>query len=338
MANLDSGIAIPAKLVSLINLHSSDLKHAMGRYPDNFVYGHQEILLKYMGFEFSTQILGVIEHGAPLPNFLEDVRSPRYKWGRKTKYWAWSKETESLALKNGYKNIQAIGSPWLYLKNAISNEIDSKTSRSKRFLVMPSHSVGNLSDVADSSMKLLRAQKFREAIGNQMATVCLHPADFCDPETRESFVKFGFDVTCIGSSLIQPPWSSSGNRVKSLYTLMNLMKNHTHFVTDHYGTAIFYAIDLGLEIAIFPEIKQFQNLDFGTSGNPNEFEARIKKEIKFLLEFFPAAINNFTLASKYTELSSKILGKDCIMSPTDLKQTLVLRHNVYRYNSNVQPW
>ena len=308
----------------------------MDLYSENFAYGHQEILLKYMGLDLSTQILGIIEHGASRPNFLEDVRSPRYKWGKKTKFWAWSKETENLALTNGYKNVKAIGSPWLYLKK--STKIDDEVSRTEKYLVMPSHSVGNLSEVANFGMKLLRAQKFREVVGDQTATVCLHAADFCDPETREAFAKFGFDVTCVGSSLIQPAWSSSGNRVRSLLTLMNLMKNHTHFVTDHYGTALFYAIDLGLEISIRPGIKQFQNLDFETSNKSELFKVGEKSEIDFLNEFFPEAIDKFTEASKYFDFSSRILGRDCILSPKDLRKTLMFRENVYRYNSNVQPW
>jgi hypothetical protein len=338
MAERFKKIAIPDGVASLVNLHAKNPSFSMNRFSENFAYGHQEILLKYIGQDFSSQIVGVIEHGASRPNFLEDVRSPRFLWGKKTNFWAWSKDTEELAFLKGFKNVKAIGAPWLYMKEAAWKKNELHKFSSNRFLVMPSHSTGNASEIANVKEKEMRARKFREIIGNKFATVCLHAADFCDPETREAFEKYEFKVTCVGSSLIQPVWSSSSNRVRSLYTLMKLMKEHTHFITDHYGTALIYAVDLGMEVSIFPEIKNFQKLDVNSSGKVVEFESVTRSEMEFMDEYFRAAMNNFAPANLYSEVAGRILGKDILMTPEELNETLTIKKNVYRYHLDVQPW
>lgn len=325
-------------LADQVNLHSSNPHYSKMLYAENFAYGHQEILLKYMGLDFSTQIVGIIEHGASRPDYLEDVRSPRFLWGQKTNFWAWSTQTEQLAHKSGFRNVKAIGAPWLYLRKSLGFTAPPLPQRQRRVLVMPSHSTGNASEVAKFQIKKLRAQKLREAIGDELATVCLHAADFSDPETRDSFEENGFGVTCVGSSLIQPPWSSSGNRVRSLYTLLNLMHDHTHFVTDHYGTALIYAIDLGLEISILPEVKEYQNLDVLSSAKQDIYLKVTKSEKDFILKNFPQAIDRFCEAAEFSELSAKMLGYDAMLTSNEMINTLDFRENVFRYNTHVQPW
>ncbi len=338
MFSIKEKLRIPRKLADQINLHSSNPYHSKMLYAENFAYGHQEILLKYMGLDFSTQIIGIIEHGASRPDFLEDVRSPRFIFGQKTKFWAWSNETEKLAHESGFKNVKAIGAPWLYLKNSINKAEFPVAQKQKKVLVMLSHSTGNASDVANVQIKNLRAQKLRDAIGDELATVCLHAADFCDPEARESFEEYGFNVTCVGSSLIQPPWSSSGNRERSLYTLLKLMHDHTHFVTDHYGTALIYAIDSGLEISILPEVKEYQRLDVVSSEKQDAYSHAVESEKKFLFKNFPQAINRFCEAAEFSWLSARMLGMDAMLTSNELINTLDFRENVFRYNSEVQPW
>jgi hypothetical protein len=338
MPSLKATLKLPEVLVNHINLLSSDSFLSKNRYAENFAYGHQEILLRYMDLNFSTQIIGIIEHGASRPNLLEDVRSPRFQWGRKTNFWAWSNETEELAKKNNFKNVKAIGAPWLYLKKSVETELKPSPHPSKKFLVMPSHSTGNASEIANLEEKKLRAKNFRDVIGDQYATVCLHAADFCDPDTRESFETYGFNVTCVGSSLIQPPWSSSGNRIKSLYTLMKLMLDHSHFITDHYGTALIYAVDLGLDVSIFPEIKKYQNLDVALSEKQAIYMFGTRSETEFLLTHFSEALNKFAPASEFSDICSRMLGVDAIMSSKDLKEIMQFRENVYLYNSDIQPW
>lgn len=338
MSSLKTKLRIPVSLVNQAHLLSTDSFFSKNRYAENFAYGHQEILLKYMGLDFSTQIIGIIQHGASRFDYLEDVRSPRFQWGQRTNYWAWSKETEELAKKNGHKNIKAIGAPWLYLKKSVEIELSPKEQTSKTFLVMPSHSTGNASEIASLEAKSQRAKSFRDAIGDHFATVCLHAADFCDPDTRQTFEDYGFKVTCVGSSLIQPPWSSSGNRIKSLYTLLMLMLDHSHFITDHFGTALIYAVDLGLEVSIFPEIKKFQNLDVGLSQKKSVYEIGIRSETEFLLAHFSQAINNFAPASEFSGISSRMLGLEEMMDSNELMETLQFRENVYLYNPEIQPW
>jgi hypothetical protein len=119
---------------------------------------------------------------------------------------------------------------------------------------------------------------------------------------------------------------------------MKLMLDHSHFVTDHYGTALIYAVDLGLDVSIFPEIKRFQNLDVASSNKQIVYKFGTSSETEFLLAHFSQAIDRFAPASKFSSISSRMLGVDAMMSSNDLQETLQFRKNVYLYNSEIQPW
>jgi hypothetical protein len=328
------------RLVNLIALILKEEKFLQTRFVENFVYGHQEILLEYCGLELSTQIIGVIQHGAKLPITAENIQTPKYISGYRTKYWAWSKTTEELAKSKGLKHVKAIGAPWLYLRKGSNEQKYEKSLRKERVLIMPSHSTGNAVDMADSESKSFRAKLFREAIGNRTATVCLHPADYCDPTTRRAFEACDFKLTCIGSSNFDPPWSPVANRIASLKELLSLMNTHTHYVSDGYGTSMIYAIDLDMKIGVFPEIRHLQKLNANSTNKNFDYANGKYLEVgsKLVEDYFPRAINEFVQGSVYRDLADTVLGVDSILSPEELRDTLDYRLNIYRLSGNFQPW
>ena len=248
----------PTKLAKFVNLHGPT-EYMESMFGEQFAYGQREILLRYCGLDFSTQLLGNIQHGVFGNNQEIDFRTPRYASGKKSSFWVYSKESEILGQSLGYKKITAIGAPWLYLRNSVDQNLTKVKENRKKILVMPAHTTPTIFSLSTKSEKKERALAFRQIVGDKEATVCLHATDYCDPETTQSFIAEGFAVTCIGTSSLMPRWSQAGNRVRSLFTLMKLMEAHESLLTDDFGTHLFYAIDMGMRIGIFPEIRKKHN-------------------------------------------------------------------------------
>lgn len=330
-------VTIPNKVSKFLSLHTSNGNYLREMFSEQFAYGHREILLKYCGLDYSTQLIGNLQHGVFNQEQKIDFRTPRYLSGRRTNYWVFSKQTEAQGKSKGYSNVTAIGSPWFYLREAVQR-IEQTKQVAEGFLVMPSHSQTTVVSVSSVSQKKERAKSFRRIIGNQRATVLLHAVDICDPETTEAYLDEGFRVLCIGSSSHLPRWSSSGNRIRSLYKLLSLMESHTHLLTDDYGTHLFYAIDMNLKIGIFPEVRKLSVLEELSSGRvSNQETLDLASNLNFLKRKMPEAINQFTGSEKYQDIANELLGKESILTPTELLDTLVYRKNVFPM-SNIQPW
>ena len=329
---------VPDKLSNAIRLHTKSGIEAKHRYYENFVYGHREILLKYMGLDYSTQILGVIEHGMPEPFKYNDYRSPRYIAGRKTNFWAWSKDTEDFAKANGVNNVKAIGAPWLYLKKSLTDLNLNSGGEFRKFLIMPAHSAGSFVDIASAKEKSFRVKQFKEIVGNDSATVCLYGTDFCDPVIHNAYLDSGFKVTCLGYGMQTPLWSPAANRVRMLGTLFDLMQNHSHYLSDALGTSQFYAFNMGLNVGIFPEINSGQSI-YNTEHTIDGYdELKKRDDIKYLRKVMPYAENNFASPETYSTLVERFLGADMLLSPADLRATLEYREGVYPQSPSAEPW
>jgi hypothetical protein len=336
-SGFEKKVTINDKVVKFAALHGKSGDYLRNMFGEQFAYGHREILLKYCGLDFSTQLLGNLQHGVHAHEQKIDFRSPRYSSGRKSLYWVFSKTVEELGRKSGHTNIRAIGAPWFYLRDSINLDLENRTP-SGGVLIMLSHSQSTAFSVSTLNEKSQRAKALRAIVGPSAATVCLHAVDFCDPETTNAFKGEGFDVTCIGSSSFVPRWSQSGNRIRSLYTLLNLMMSHTKLLTDDYGSHLFYAIDMGLEIGIHTDLRDYLRIEDALSGRTKHADLDdIVNNRKYLRDFMPESINGFTDSKKYQALADEKLGRDSVLTPHRLLDVLHYRKNVYPV-STVQPW
>jgi len=330
-------IKFPDKFTKFINLHSITGDYVKNMYGEQFAYGQREIILKYCGLDFSTQILGNLQHGIFGNNIPIDFRTPKFSIGNKSFFWVYSIETEKLGKSLGFENVKAIGSPWFYLRDSAALNKELIQTRAG-ILVMPAHSASHAISVSSKREKRQRAEAFRQIVGSQKATVCLHATDYCDPETTDSFVELGFQVTCIGSSSLIPRWSQAGNRVRSLYTLMNLMSSHESLLTDDFGTHLFYATDLGMKIGIFPKIREFLKIGLVSDGDINYTDSlQVQNDLTFIRDAMPESIDQFTNSDKYLPLAHQLLGRKSVLSPAELRNSLVYRKNIFPISS-VQPW
>jgi hypothetical protein len=336
-SNIDKLIKFPDKIAKIVSLHASSGEYMQNMFGEQFAYGQREILLKYCGLDFSTQILGNLQHGVFGNKMPIDFRTPRYLNGRKSSFWVYSKETENLGRSLGYENVTAIGAPWFYLRDSVSLDKDYVHARNG-ILVMPAHSTPSAISISTKREKKQRAEAFRQIVGSQKATVCLHATDYCDPETTESFMEVGFKVTCIGTSSLTPRWSQAGNRVRSLRTLINLMSSHASLLTDDFGTHLFYATDLGMRIGIFPKIRELLKIAYVSEGDLDYVDSvQVQNDLTFINESMPQAIDQFTDSDKYLALAKQILGRESVLSPPELLRTLIYRKNIFPISS-VQPW
>lgn len=336
-SRVEQSLKIPDKVAKFVNLHTRSGDYMRNMFSEQFGYGHREILLKYCGLDFSTQLLGNLQHGVMFDHLFLDFRTPRYLGMRKSKFWVFSKEYEKLGRSLGNKNVIAIGAPWLYLRDSVEKE-PQQYQKAEGILVMPGHSSGPYASLSSVAEKKKRAKAFRQIVGTQKATVCLHATDFSNPDTTEAFLDEGFRVICVGSSNTLPFWTEAGNRIRTLYKLMSLMNSHTQLLTDRQGTHVFYAINMGLEIGIFPEINKFSRLNdlSGIKGLPDDAFYK-KEEMIYLTEKMPEMLNQFTESGKYIDISNEVLGRNAVMCPEDLLEVLDYRKNVYPI-SGIQPW
>jgi hypothetical protein len=298
----------------------------MQMYPEQFAYGHREILLDECGLDYSTQLIGNLQHGIELNSF--DFWSPRYLNWKNSKTYVFSKELENHSLKEGFRRVFAIGAPWLYLVKRETVKVVSRDGKRKKILVMPGHSQTNFYDRSSKSLITKRAKLFREAVGNFDSTLCLHPIDFLNVDTRNAFAEEGFDVTCLGISNSIPPWSPAANRIQFLENLLRLMTSHTHYVTDDVGTSLFYALNMEMNVAVFPQIRHLLDTTAINSGEVKNSEY-IRQSEKFLKENFNDVVDRFGVNDDLINFANSSLGLDCIKEKDELIEILDFRRNVY---------
>ena len=123
-----------------------------------------------------------------------------------------------------------------------------------------------------------------------------------------------------------------------MFNLHELMLNHTHYLSDGYGTSLHYAIDMGLTIGLFPKIKELQILGNDGLGSKGFFQELDVREIKYLKEQVPTLVDTFGDGGEYLSFSRAMLGFDSVKEPEELLHLLDYRPNVYPLDLGAEPW
>lgn len=291
---------------------------------DQFTYGHREILLDFMKLDHTHAFLGRIMHGS----FTEydDVSTfTVFINGKLAPYWTFNSEILNLK-KNKFKNnIIDIGAPWLYLdKKSSSNKIENT------FLIMPEHATENYLNSTTKKEKMARAKAFREIVGENKATVCLHYIDFCDLETRNAFDAFGFSVTCLGVANNRNAISPAGDRVNFLRNLNKLFSDHTHWVGEGFGTSLLYAAATGLNIGVFPEIRKFSKFGYRGVGTQEDWTRRIfDRNLSIIKRDIPSVLDNFSKSNATIDFANIYLGLKHKKEPGELFDLMKPIKNIF---------
>ena len=180
-----------------------------------------------------------------------------------------------------------------------------------------------VADKVAVKIKYKRAKFFRDLVGNNLSTVCLHWNDFLDTETRQALIDLGFEVTCVGTGANSTPWSLGGDRVKFLPNLRNLLETHTHWVGESFNTSMFYAMSMGLNIGIFVDNPNYYEM--GSSGyaiSDGSFRKIHNLYLEELKSTMKSSLNDFNKNDQHDEIWKKYLGNSNILDPTELASTL----------------
>lgn len=281
-----------------------------------FVYGHREILLDYMGVERSNVLLGILQHGVSQVGLTSDTPftrinlSPKQGIFGRAPQWVYSEITRNHLIANGVKNVEAIGAPWNYLEHdKFRQDKEHMSSRDKRFIVFPQHRNSSIEEEVTREDLQSRIAYWRELSNEQELTICIFWSEFLDPVWQQVCVEEGVRLVTAGIGDTNPAWSPHLSRVDFLPNLSSIMQKHSHCIFERETSGIFYAISLGLTVGYFPITRPF--LETGSIEMHD-----------LLLAKFPELLNQFVNAETLMERSDLWLGRDNTRTPEELKSIL----------------
>ena len=312
---------------SMKNIHSAklgpfkltytprDIRH-LEKFSIQFVYGHREILLDYMGLERSHLLLGILQHGVSQVGLTVDTQftrvnlAPRSGLLGRAPQWVYSEITRNHLFSLGIKNVEAIGAPWNYLQHAkYRNEMIQSSGGKSRFIVFPQHLNASIIDKATQEGLKTKIAYWRHVSGGNELTVCMFWSEFLDPVWQKVCQEEGVKLVTAGVGDTNPAWSPHLSRVEFLHNLSKIMQSHTHCIFERETSGLYYAISLGLTVGYFPDTRPL--VEIGT-----------KEMHQLLIAKFPEILNQFVSAEILMERSDLWLGRGSTRTPDELKSIL----------------
>jgi len=307
---------IAAKLGPLSVTYTPRATRNLEKFAIQFVYGHREILLDFMGIDRSNILLGVLQHGVSQLGLTADTEftrvnlAPRNGFFERAPQWVYSEITRHHLVANGVKNVEAIGAPWNYLDHD-KYRVDKgrQSNADSTFIVFPQHRNASIEEEVLRNDLQNRIAFWKDLANNQELTICIFWSEFLHPVWQQVCKEEGVRLVTAGIGDTNPAWSPHLSRVKFLHNLSSIMQKNTHCIFERETTGIFYAISLGLTVGYFPATRPF--LDTGSI-----------KMHDLLLAKFPEILNQFVRAEVLMERSDLWLGRGSTRTPDELKSIL----------------
>ena len=260
-------------------------------YIDNSWYGARYIFSKYCKTR-DKAVYASIQHGHVLVN----EKNLGKKKISSTPWLVWNKKIESKCLKNGFKNIIAIGSAFIYLEKIYK----FKNIKPKGTLIFPLLSQPELKNKIDYD-KILKDLK-KNFPSPYTISVSVRDINFLIKKYKKlKNVKF---IT----------WGSRGskNYLKKLY--LNI-KYHQKILCIYPGSALIYALYLQRKVYLSKKLYLQSN---------RKHINQVKKSLNLNMnDFKNYGINLRNLnINKNIKLSKEILGVNHIKTPEELKKLL----------------
>jgi hypothetical protein len=212
------------------------IRSALNGATENSDYGNDSILREYIE-DKSIKIRGRIQHGWAVASvgktyYLNDLL-PSYLWGTESKEHA-----DSL----GWRNVNTIGAPWLYLLENLKSrgfmpiQKVSSSSEERSLWVFGSHSnlVNEVGQVEISKFLNLALEDSRKC----RVTVLLSYLDFQTYKVLLEEKYLELDIKTLG----ERRGGSSSNA--HLYNLFHLLNEADVVVIDHPSTLVLYALSM----------------------------------------------------------------------------------------------
>jgi len=275
-----------------------------------FAYGQREILLDYMGLDRSNLLMGILQHGFSYQDDEADCITPRLKNFRRSPLWVYSEKRELSLKEKGFKNVKAIGAPWLYLSP--SSTFSRMQPKKDRFIVFPIHTSLSV-DVSPSDYEIRKKIQYWKSVATgSPLTICLYWPDYLEWSWRRIAEDEGVGVTVVGVGELNPVWSPHSTRIDFLLNLRLLLGEYSHAIFETFTSGMIYAIASGLEVGYFP---QTQSISESASLVHQDADRWMAKNL-------PGKIGEFVEPGKLDQLNNEMLGIDSFRSPIELQDVL----------------
>jgi hypothetical protein len=276
-----------------------------------FAYGQREILTDYMGLDRTTLLLGILQHGFSYQDDPADAITPRLGNFERSPLWVYS-ETRASALRHlGFKNVNAVGAPWLYLP-PISDTPNTPKKRDS-FVVFPIHTSLSV-DVSPSENEIRSKIRYWKSLaGESHLTICLYWSDYLEWSWRRIAEAEEVEVTTVGVGETSPVWSPHTARIDFLSNLRTLLHQHTHAIFETFTSGMIYAISTGLKVGYFPDTQ-------------TAYESRLKAHLEgdhWMRRQTPGVVGEFVEARSLLDLNNEMLGVASFCAPDRLRELLV---------------
>ncbi len=254
--------------------------------------------------------MGMLQHGFQPTYEAWDAKTPRVEGlFKRSPLWVFSQERADYLQLSGFRNVIAIGAPWLYLPKITNSK--NNLLKDHKYIVFPAHT--NFSIKAPNNSQIRKKIQFwKELAGDSSLTICLYWSDFLEPGWQQIAQEENVNVTLAGLGGLAPVWSQHPTRINFLYTVRELMLKHTHAIFETFTSPIFYAISSNLNVGYFPEVLTEQEVARG----------EILDGHKWIALNYPEIVGRFVDSNSLMERSDKMLGVDVKRSPLELKEIL----------------
>ena len=319
--------------------HNRNLMHPINRekmywfFREQFRFGHRDVLLDYLGLDYSYLIEGFLQHGVHINErvgYWPYQELPK-SFSKFYPSFVWSKQAEISAIAKGHQHVTAIGAPWLYLLSNLGYFSQGKIKNVsihkplKELLVVPSHGSGH--SYANSNYGKT-VESVRKRIGDVNASVLLYYTEFSDPKIREIWTRNGFTLECSGfawGAEHRTLWTYNGGRPEFLQNTLNVLLNHGEVLCTSPTTLATYSTSLGIptSILIDPEISIALGIVNEGKGveNLRNHNSRISELSNHLLG---GEFANRNITEDKIRLAFNYLGIESFQSSDRLRNTLPL--------------
>ena len=227
------------------------------------------------------------------PTSIDPIQKLNDEKGNPILQLRWREDSAREADKLNIKNVNPIGSPFLYalsnlgytqieMSNLISKSVGNfdwprenieqhrYLSELKKILYMPLHTWDG-----DVHVHQLPDDSPLFGLKNSKVTALLGFLDFCDPNVRNYYIEMGWNVECAGVRSSKITGSPAGSRNKFLYNLHEIMSKHEIIVSNEFTTGLYYAASIGKKIGILNQSSSHE-LKYSSWQDRPHFEKRMK--------------------------------------------------------------
>ena len=276
-----------------------------------FAYGQREILTDYMGLDRTALLLGILQHGFSYKDDPSDAITPRLGNFKRSPLWVYSENRASSLRQQGFKNVKAVGAPWLYLPPM--SKPPTMMPNKDRFVVFPIHTSLSVNVSPNESDIRNKIKYWKSIAGESPVTICLYWSDYLEWSWRRIAKAEGVEITVVGVGETVPVWSEHSARIDFLANLRTLLRQHSHAIFETFTSGMIYAISAGLTVGYFPQTQ-------------TEYESRLQSHLEgdhWMTRQIPGAVGEFVEANALVDLNNEILGVESLCTPDSLRELLV---------------